>query len=119
MSCLEVAETEVEFKGYKCRVELSRYHDGTTAVTLIDDEGLVAVASVNMTDFGVIPEYLPNYRFFCKDWSENEGMVQALVKAGVAKELGEVIEVNPWGSKAHFMELLRPIPSVKEEDTNA
>ena len=59
---------------------LRKYGNGRTAVVLEDEEGLYAVATVNLPD-----EPLEDGYVFVKDYSENEGMLQALVDAGIVE----------------------------------
>ena len=49
---------------------------------VVDDE-MVAVASVNLPD-----EPLPPGHVFIKDWSENEGILAALVRGGIVADTG-------------------------------
>jgi len=87
----------IEFRDFKCFMELTEYDlNGRTAILLheIDDEdsGLVAVATINIPDAKVgMNEVL------IKDWSENEGMVEALQRAGV---IGPVLDMVPAGNTA-------------------
>lgn len=70
----------VMFDGFSCMLEFGEYENGRTAIQLIDfeDGSLVADATVN------IPEYnLPKGHVIIKDYSENEGMLDALMKANV------------------------------------
>lgn len=78
---------KVKFKNWSCNIERAYYGNGRTALELVDEDGdPITVATVN------IPE-VPQSRdeVFIKDWSENEGMVEALVAAEVISEpIGEV-----------------------------
>lgn len=68
-----------------CDVYLAPYRDGgATAIQLIDRETAepVATASVN------IPEAAPPTGFtWIKTWSENEGILEALIDAGVVQDM--------------------------------
>jgi hypothetical protein len=70
----------VDFRGYKCVVVLRRYSNGRHALRLRDANTgeLVATASVNIPDTPMAANEVA-----IKDWSENEGMLDALVRAGI------------------------------------
>lgn len=71
--------TKVNFLGEECSVRTERYANGRPRISLICEDGSpMAIATVN------IPEVeIPESTAFIKDYSENEGMVQALQEAGV------------------------------------
>jgi hypothetical protein len=78
---------KVKFKSWLCNLRWGQYGHGKPAITLIDDKTgePVAVASINLQDY---PEHkLPPNHIHIKDYSENEGMVDALVEAGVVEEI--------------------------------
>ena len=86
----------IEFREWKCFMEVTEYQNDRTAILLHElesnDPGLVATATVNIPDAEVgMNEVL------IKDWSENEGMVEALQRAGV---IGPVLEMVPVGYTA-------------------
>lgn len=60
-------------------VWISHYADGNIAVQLRDDEGPYATVSVNLPESLALPDGW----FYAKTWSENEGLVEALISAGV------------------------------------
>lgn len=69
------------FAGYKCAVLLRQYESGANALQLVRDNKWrdhVAIATVNLVDF--MPE---ENQVLIKSWSENAGMQEALVKAGI------------------------------------
>lgn len=68
----------VEFAGFKCEVMIQKYGTGNPAVRLLDiEDGMpVATATVNI-------DGLDSDEVAIKDYSENEGMYDALLKAGV------------------------------------
>ncbi len=75
----------ITFSGFTCNVNITEYRDGNAAISLDDatDGSPVATASVN------IPEAkLPTGFIFIKNWSENEGMLDALVSAGIVEDTG-------------------------------
>ena len=79
---------KIIFNGYNCRLEASRYpaeFGGGTALYLLDAETgePVAVCTVNLH-----PVQPPDGHVFIKDWSENEGICQCLIDAGVIEHTG-------------------------------
>lgn len=61
------------------------YSNGRLALQLIDAEGPVSVATVN------IPEYnLKADEVLIKSWGENEGMLEFLVSNGIVEDTGRV-----------------------------
>lgn len=63
-------------------VAFVEYATGGTCITLRDDtEGPAAVATVRL------PNNLPNNHVWMKGWSENEGLPEALEKAGIVQLL--------------------------------
>lgn len=82
---------DVNFEGYDCEVVFGQYFNGNTAIQLIDndDKELVSVASVNgelKLAEGVVG---------LKIWSENEGIVQALIDGGIIEP--ELLGMEPTG----------------------
>ena len=70
----------VEFRGWSCTLKVGRYANGRIAIQLVDalDGDPVAVATVNVPE-----EHLEEDEVVIKDYSENEGMLNALRKAGI------------------------------------
>lgn len=69
---------EVFFLNEKCIAKGETYMNGRKAIELKDSEGFpMAHATTN------INEYLPEGSIFVKDYSENKGMVDALINAGI------------------------------------
>lgn len=74
---------KVKFKDWDCVVQWSIYYENNNiAIQLVDEntKELVAVATTNTGFKDDFPEVQ------IKDYSENEGMWQALVDAGVIKD---------------------------------
>jgi hypothetical protein len=73
----------IVFKKYGCRLTFHKYNNGRPAIILEDltDLSTVAVASVNIPD-----ELLEEDEIAIKDYSENEGMLECLVNAGVVSQ---------------------------------
>ena len=80
--------TRVRFKDWDCIVEKRQYENGRPALRLIDaeDGSPIATAMVNLPNAKSGPNTV-----FVKDWSENEGMMAALIEAGVVKPTGETV----------------------------
>ena len=70
----------VHFKQWTCKIRVKYYGNGRTALQLNDHEKreVIAIATVNIPN-----EPQEEDEIFIKDWAENEGMVDALVNAGV------------------------------------
>ena len=73
----------VKFKEWECIVQLGEYSNKRTAIQLNDIKtGLpVAVSTVNMPAVE-----LEKFDVLIKNYSENEGMKEALMEAGVISE---------------------------------
>lgn len=71
---------QVKFNGFDCNVKFSIYtNNNATGILLVDDdEDLVTVASVNVDEEEILPDEVA-----IKDYSENKGIVDVLVDAGV------------------------------------
>lgn len=68
-------------------------HGGTTALTLTNEEGPIADATVNLPE-AVLPD---GAGFWIKDYSENTGIAQALIDAGVIVQCGDALSIGPYG----------------------
>lgn len=90
-------QRSVYFLDVKCDVVKLRYQNSRTALELViaeDDEDRelykgepMATATVNMPQVA-----LENNEVIIKDYSENEGMLETLVKAGIVEDTGKVVE---------------------------
>ena len=72
---------KVQFKEWKCVVNSGYYQEGhRKAIELIEEETgePIATATVNLPNYP-----LAENEIFVKNYSENEGMVLALAKAGI------------------------------------
>jgi hypothetical protein len=85
---------QVKFKEWLCTVEKAAYGNGRPALVLRDAEDgeQVAVATVNLPGVPLNPGEV-----FIKDYSENEGMLAALVRAGIVEPSGEAVPSGPAG----------------------
>ena len=81
---------KINFNQWECEVLIKKYPlNNRTAIELVDaeDGSPVAMATVNFPD-----EPLNDDEVLIKDYSENEGMYQALVDAKVISEAIEFIQ---------------------------
>ena len=80
---------QVKFKKWLCDIEFKQYGNGRTAIVLNDanDHSRIAVASVNMPE-----TELEKNEICIKDYSENEGMLKALIDVGIVKDTGKRVE---------------------------
>jgi Domain of unknown function (DUF4313) len=78
----------IRFREWDCVVEKSQYGNGRPALILNDahDGEQIAVATVNLPNVAAGPNEV-----FIKDYSENEGVLKALLEAGVVKLTGETV----------------------------
>ncbi len=81
----------VQFHAWRCNAMLDHYLNGQTAIRLLncEDGSPIACATVN------VPTYkLGAQEVIIKDWFENEGMLDALLKAGIVKDLNKRVSVG-------------------------
>lgn len=74
----------VQFGQWKCRPVAKHYMDGdrkALALHDIEDGAPVAIATVNLPEKACEEDEV-----FIKDWTENEGMLSALLQAGIVEE---------------------------------
>lgn len=69
---------KIKFKHYNCDMSFGRYSNGRIAIELVENGEPVAVATVNLPN-----ENLEADEIAIKDYSENEGMLRALLYGGV------------------------------------
>jgi len=80
---------KVEFLGYNCSLQLAQYPSGDKAIQLISNGEPIARATVYVE--GV---QLGDDEACIKDYSENEGMLDALLKAGIAVNVTRMVQAN-------------------------
>ena len=75
---------QVRFKNWLCNVEKLAYNNGRIALELTDatDAEPILVATVNLPD-KLVPD--ENHTFI-KNWSENEGILDVLIEAGIIQD---------------------------------
>ena len=93
---------QVKFKEWTCNLEFAKYsHDNSTAIQLVDAEDGSPIATATVCIPGT---ELAEDEVLIKDWSENQGMLDCLITAGVVKPTGE--EVPTGYVAAHLCKLL-------------
>lgn len=78
--------TRVLFRDFDCTVRKLSYGSGRVALSLVDEEGPVATATVNLPGVKLGPNQVA-----IKSYAENEGLLEALVAAGVVKPTGQTV----------------------------
>ena len=73
---------KVTFLNYNCVVLFERYRNNRIALTLVDEDNgePVATATTNLPDIS-----LDEDEVIIKNYSENEGILQVLIKANIVK----------------------------------
>ena len=76
----------IRFAGYKCKADILSYPNGRPAIELISVGRIyngepIAVATVNIPEITLSPKEV-----IIKNYSENEGVLDALVKAGIISD---------------------------------
>jgi hypothetical protein len=81
----------VRFREWDCIVQKRKYGNGGVALQLVDGEdgSPIATATVNIPGLK-----LGHNEVAVKDYSENEGLLGALVEAGVVKPTGRVAKTG-------------------------
>jgi|SRR5665647_1989538 len=80
---------KVTFQGIDCSVRVSSYNNGQVNIQLFDEEGPYATASICL-----VGQELPQNYTAIKNYSENEGILDALVEAGVVRYTGVKVAVG-------------------------
>ena len=71
----------VQFSKWLCNVVFAKYQKGGTAIRLVGAEDGMPVATASVWVGG--PERVDKDEVAIKDYSENEGMLEALIKGGI------------------------------------
>lgn len=86
---MRTANIKTKYINEECRIDFRRYpaqYGGATAITLTSLRGEpMGTATINLFDYNIHPG--PN-QVLIKNTAENEGMVDALVEAGIVKRTG-------------------------------
>jgi hypothetical protein len=84
---------KVKFMGYDGYAVFTEYNNGRTAILLkCEDGSALATATINLPEVD-----LNDDEVIIKNYSENSGMVNALVEAGIV-EFGHPIQVGSFGA---------------------
>lgn len=84
---------------YNVWLEKGHYANGRVALTLHDEEGQVACATVNLPEHDIQPEEI-----IVKTWSENEKMLDFLISNHIVADTGR--EIRTGFSVARVCKLL-------------
>ena len=92
---------DVKFKHWHCYLKFGQYENGRTAIQLKEKatHQPIATATVNVPDFD-----LPDGLVIIKNWSENKGMTQSLIDAGIINEPVGIVQCGH--AAGHICELL-------------
>jgi hypothetical protein len=91
---------KVNFYGVECNVQFNEYENGRTAILLMEGGTRYAVATVNDPD---VP--LESNQVLIKDYSENSGILDALVSAEIVTRTEDYVLMGPYGAKAWICNL--------------
>ena len=104
---------EATFNGQRCRVDILRYRvNDRLAIRLIDAHNYapVATATVNIPTVELMPKHVA-----IKDHDENEGVLLALIRAGiVGHPVMEIVSESAGRPRAVFpvCEILVDVPTI-------
>ena len=81
----------IQALGYACTLQWARYGNGRAALRLVDAETgePLATASVNVPD-----EALADDEMCVKDYAENAGLLDDLVRAGIVEATGRFVSAG-------------------------
>lgn len=99
------ASPKVEFRQWTCELVFARYENDRIAIRLVSEDETIAMATVNVP---CCP--LARDEILIKSYSENEGMLEALIDAGVVEPTGVICKVGQ--AEAHVCRLLIDSPTV-------
>jgi hypothetical protein len=87
----KVKDQTVRFIGYQCRVDIQRYQaGGAPCIRLVSTDGMpIGTATVN-----VVGVKLGKTECLIKNYSENEGMLEALTEAGILTATDRTVRVG-------------------------
>tara|TARA_R110000822_G_scaffold233669_1_gene365041 strand:+ start:172 stop:540 length:369 start_codon:yes stop_codon:yes gene_type:complete len=93
----------VNFMGEELNVKLSKYANGQNAMQLVDQDGMPFMTASVAYDSGVLDEIynikLEKDSVIIKNYSENEGILEALIEA-------EIIDCEVLPFKVNYVTLL-------------
>jgi hypothetical protein len=91
---------KVKFRGAECDVAFGEYENGRTAIRLTENGSPFATATINDPDM-----WLGKSQVLIKNYSENEGMADALVAARIVEKQEET-KLHPHGASAWICKLI-------------
>lgn len=93
----------IEFKKWRCHLYRGAYSNGRVALQLRDavTGDPIAICTVNLPEVDLEPSEV-----LIKDWSENEGMADALQRAGVIHPPRGKVETGPYKVVAYRARLV-------------
>lgn len=77
---------KVKFNGVECDVVFGEYYNGRTSIRLTENGSPYATATINDPD-----TWIEKGQVLIKNYSENEGMADALVEAGIVEKEEELL----------------------------
>lgn len=80
----------INFAGFECNFQLHEYVNGGTAITLVDANDGMPVATASLWIGNLFHDEIA-----IKDYSENEGMVEALLEAGLIHPPHRLVNGHP------------------------
>lgn len=83
----------ITFKDWKCNIEYSKYPDDRWKICLIDMEDGITVATATIF-LGTIT--LLNNEVIIKDYSENEGIYDVLIKNGIINRTPKAVKLSEF-----------------------
>lgn len=87
-------------------VEVGYYGNGSLAIRLtLEDGDVLAIPTINLQQYGVVP---PKDCVFIPARSENEGMLAALIGAGVVEDMDIICDYGPYNAYAQQAKVLPP-----------
>lgn len=95
--------TLVKFHGWSCLVQKRQYGNGNLALLLVDAETGEPIAKATLNPWEDV--VLAADEIVVKDYSENEGMLEALTAAGIVEQTGRCVPL-PYGNEASICRVL-------------
>lgn len=96
----KIINIKTKYIDYPCTVEFGEYRNGQISISLFDAETGEPAAKATSCMEGIVNiDWKSKNSHFkgktaIKDYSENEGMFGALIKAGIIEPTGETIETD-------------------------
>jgi hypothetical protein len=85
---MNLIKSKMKYNGWNCNLELTSYaRNNQSAILLTSDEGLPIAKATTCIDYN-----FQEGETAIKDWSENEGMLKALISNGIVADTGKRAE---------------------------